>query len=148
MHFHLLSQFRSWQVPNLWQVQRGKYPAFLSPDLQLSYAFAYCHVKNISRDLPLKRRTLTKYRPRSELAAELGPCTQPCSWTPAGPLRSVSCKRTCSEQHYHSLRTGMVICVTSEVPFLLSAATQVPHLTVMRNMSRKVFVGLANPQKP
>lgn len=74
---------------------------------------------NIFRDLPLKRRILKKYRSRSELVAELGPCTQPYSWTRGGPLQGASCKLTCSEQHYHNVQTGMVIGVTPRgaVPF-------------------------------
>lgn len=105
VHFHSLSQFRSWQALNLWQVQRGTNPAFLSPHLQLSHAFAYCHVKYLQRS-SFKRRTLKKYRPRSELVAELGHCTQPYSWAWAGPLQSASYKLPCSEQQCHNLQTG------------------------------------------
>lgn len=79
----------------------GKHPIYgKSKGAQILHFWAQtciCHMPlptvmwniNIFRDLSLKRRTLKKWRPRSEWAAELVPCTWPYCWTRAGPCKCI-----------------------------------------------------------
>lgn len=102
---------------------------------------------NIFRDITLKRTTFKKYRPRSELVAELGPCTWPYSWTQAGPCKVHRANQPAQSSITTSCKLGWGP-ETWEVQFLLAAAVQVPHMTIMKNMSCKGLVGPVNPQKP